>query len=558
MVWEGYRINPFLGIIIIVIFLSIFPPLAFSQDGILEKPSVVVKPSGSPLSVPEISSSQKEDDRISLKERVFVKRFRTIGNTSISENELGVVTAPYENREITFEELQDLRQELTLYYINKGYINSGVIVPDQQVVDGIIILKVIEGTIVRIDVEGNKHFRSGYFINRLNLASRPTLNISNLQHELELIQQDSRISQINAELNPGIMPGEGVLKVKVKEENPFKAVISFSNSQSPSIGSYRGELMLAHQNLVGFGDILEGKFGLTEGAHDTSLSYSIPATARDTIVAINYRSGESTVIEKSFKDLDIKSVTETYGIAISRPLYRTPAQGFTIAVGSEIRRNETSLLGRPFSFTEIEDNVTHLTALSFSQEWISRSQIEVKAIRSVFRIGIDAFSATISDTGADGKFLSWIGQAQWIRQLSDTGVQIISRTGIQLADDPLLPMEKFPVGGMNSVRGYRENLLVRDNGIVSSLELRLPVISYKQKEGLVQFAPFVDFGSSWNTEKDTPDPKSISGLGAGIRWAIIKGMYLNVYYGYPLRRVYNSDHDLQDEGVHFQFVWQMY
>ncbi len=510
-----------------------------------------------PLLMPE-TTPLEDKTNISSGIRVYVKRLKIIGNTAFSNEELSNITSHYENREITFEELQAVRQELTLLYIDRGYISSGVIIPDQQVVDGIIILKVIEGRLSNINIEGNKYFRSSYIRDRLELSSKPPLNIHVLQQALQILQQDTRIKRINAELGPGIMPGEAVLKVKVEEEDPYNVTLNFSNNQSPSVGSNRGELSLAHKNLFGIGHMLEAEFGLTEGTEDYNFSYSIPVTARDTTVAVHYQESESTVIEEEFEKLDIESKTESYGLTISHPLYKTLDQEFSLALTGEIRRNATFLLGRPFSFTDIADNVSHVTVMRFTQEWINRSNVHILALRSNFSLGIDAFNATISDNVTDGEFFSWIGQVLWLRQWTDDEIQTVFHTDIQLANDSLLPMEKFPVGGMNSVRGYRENQLVRDNGVVSSFELRLPVIRNRQRKVIVQFAPFADFGWSWNARGETPEPKSISSIGAGIRWRIRENIHFNIYAGYPLREIENLDHDLQDEGIHFQLNWQMF
>ena len=59
---------------------------------------------------------------------------------------------------------------------------------------------------------------------------------------------------------------------------------------------------------------------------------------------------------------------------------------------------------------------------------------------------------------------------------------LILRASTQLASDALLAMEKFVVGGHATVRGYRENQFVRDNGFAASAELRFPL--------------FVDLGTS--------------------------------------------------------------
>jgi len=108
------------------------------------------------------------------------------------------------------------------------------------------------------------------------------------------------------------------------------------------------------------------------------------------------------------------------------------------------------------------------------------------------------------------------------------------------------------------VRGYRENQLVRDNGIVSSVELRLPIIRSAQRGAVLQLAPFIDLGRSWNQGKDTPEPENISSIGAGLRWAVSQKGHFQAYYGRALRKVSNTGHDLQDEGIHFLFTYQLF
>lgn len=531
---------------LLIIFTCLYCPDSFAQEG---------TPTLSPA---EALSRSADKDNLSLKDRIYIKKIKLTGNTKFTEKDLAGVTAPYENREVSFEELQTLRQELTLYYVNRGHINSGVVIPDQKVTDGAVTLKIVEGVLTEIKIEGNEYFRQAYIRDRLALATRPPVNVNELQRALQLLQQDPRLRRINAEFLPGIMPGESNLKVRIEEERPFKAIFSLSNSRSPSVGPYRGELMLAHQNLSGRGDVLEGRFGLTEGTGDASLSYAVPVNARDTALKVHFRKTENTVVEETFERLDIESRSEAYGLTLSHLLYKTPEQELKFALTGEVIRNMTFLLGQPFSFTEAADNVTHLTVLRFSQEWVTRSQTEVIAARSIFSFGIDAFEATVNTKGADGKFMAWAGQIQLMRQLSDAGALLILKTDMRFAGNPLLPMEMFSVGGMNSVRGYRENQLVRDNGIVSSLEFRLPLIRSAQRGAVLQLAPFVDLGRSWNQGKDTPDPETISSIGAGIRWAVSQKGYFQAYYGRALRRVSNTGHDLQDEGIHFLLTYQVF
>ena len=66
--------------------------------------------------------------------------------------------------------------------------------------------------------------------------------------------------------------------------------------------------------------------------------------------------------------------------------------------------------------------------------------------------GLDIFNATVNDTGTDGQFFSWLGQFQWVEQFPP-GLLLVTQLNSQLTPDSLLPLEKFSVGGVDTVRG---------------------------------------------------------------------------------------------------------
>jgi hemolysin activation/secretion protein len=106
----------------------------------------------------------------------------------------------------------------------------------------------------------------------------------------------------------------------------------------------------------------------------------------------------------------------------------------------------------------------------------------VLAARARFSFGLDAFNATMNPGDLpDSRFVVWLGQVQWARQLTPWGLQVIARSDVQLASQPLLPLEQIAVGGRYTVRGYLENQVVRDNAVLASVETRIPlVLSFRQ------------------------------------------------------------------------------
>jgi hemolysin activation/secretion protein len=470
------------------------------------------------------------------------------------------------DRFVTSEDLEALRLALTRLYINKGYINSGAILPDQTVSEGVITFHIIEGTLTDVTLEGQRWFREGYLRRRLTLNVVPPLNIGTLQERLQLLQQDDRIERLQAELSPGVRLGESALLVRVEERLPFLVALEFNNYLSPSIGAEQGLITVAHQNLTGHGDILSFTYGRSAGLNpEIDTSYSLPLNARDTTVSFRYRRNNSSVIEEPFTPLDISSNSESFTLALRQPLWRTLSQELALAFSAEHLWSRTLVFAsEPSAAFAPAPGPTNAvdTALRLALEWLDRTPSQVLAVRSRFSLGINVLGATITDQAdtPDGQFFAWLGQFQYGRRLGVQDIQLLFRLDAQLTNAPLLPLEQIVIGGRFSVRGYRENQLVRDNGLIVSLESRIPLVRNTPWAEYVQVVPFVDFGQGWNSKVPTPGPKTLLSIGLGLRWGTAwrVGVPLRtqaeVFWGYKLKDVRTEGGNLQDKGLSLQFV----
>ena len=491
----------------------------------------------------------------------FVREIRISGSTVFTPEQLAQVTAPYTNRKLTSEDLEALRVALTKFYIDHGYVTSGAIIPDQAVTEGVIRLQVIEGRLGHIEVEGNYWFRPKYLEERIALGAGPPVNINALQERLLLLQETPGITRLNAELRPGVARGQSVLNVKVAEENPFKAWLEFNNYLSPSVGAERGLVTVQDQNLTGHGDLMSVQYGKSSGV-DPQLTarYILPVTPRNSTVMVEYRKNNFEVVEEPFQSLNIRSESEILGFTLRHPLYKTLSQEFALALTGEYLTNKLFLLGEPTDLFSpgSRGGRSTVSALRFSQEWVRRSPVEVFAAFSRFSIGLDVLGASGKDTtvpdSADSRFVSWLAQAQWARRFDPWRLQLIAHLDVQLANAHLFPLEQFAVGGRYSVRGYRENTLVRDNAEIAGLEARYAVWRSAAGEDVVQAAAFADFGRGTNTNAATAAPDTLGSLGLGIIWNMFRGSRFEIYWGIPLNHIKTADGNLQDHGVHLQLV----
>lgn len=509
--------------------------------------------------------AESEQDKLSLAAKVLVREFHFVGNTVFTSAELARVVSSYAGREIDSGQLEDARRALTLHYVNNGYINSGAVLEDQTVTGGIITFQIIEGKLSDVHIEGNKRLRTEFIQRRIRRGAGTPLNMNSLQQTLLLLKDNPNLRRINAELKPAAVRGESDLEVSVAEKNPWHLGLQGRNDRPPSVGAEVIEVLASHQNLTGNSDPLEFRYGVAQrsrdgmklsGVDNLGASYRVPLTVYDTTLQLGYSRGDFAIVEAPFDTLDIESRSDSYSVGLHQPLYRTPQREFSVSLVGDRRHSESFLLGEPFSFSAgaVNGEAT-VSVLRFVSEFVNRSQAQVIALRSTFNWGIDALGSTDDGTQRNGQFLTWLGQAQYVRRLSESGIQLMLGTTFQWSDDPLLSLEQFSLGGANTVRGYRENQIVRDMGVLSSVEVRVPVLSNKAGAPVLQVAPFLDYGNGWNRHASTPAPRDLLSAGIGLLFTPHEKIHAQLYWGHAFRDLKPAgDRDAQDYGLHFKVL----
>ena len=493
--------------------------------------------------------------------RFMLEGVRLLGNTVLGQADIARVTAPFLGRPVGLQDIEEIRRQVTLLYVDQGYINSGVVVPDQTVEGGILTLQAVEGRLTGIEVTGTRHFRPSYLADRLQRGVSVPFNVNDLGRQQQILLQDPALRRLNLSIQPGLAPGEARLAGDVTEASRTTLTTQIANSQSPTVGEVRGQLQGTIVNLLGVGDLLALQYGRSQGINDGAVSYSLPVASDDTRVSLRYDANSTLVVAQSLSPLNVTSRYDSIGLGVSRPFYRTAEQALTSGLSLEWRRSRTFLLGEPFSFSAGADNGrTNVTALRFYQDWLDRNAERVVALRSTFSLGIRALGATATPTPPTGQFFTWLGQAQYVRRVFRDW-EFLARGSLQLSKDPLFPIEQFVLGGFSTVRGYREYLTATDNAAAGTAELRIPVgrlplplPGATPDTGVIQLAPFYDHGVGWNTRRGTPANANLSSVGLGVRWLIGFGTAAEVYYGYALNQVVGRGNSLQDRGLHFRVV----
>lgn len=513
------------------------------------------------LRVTGLAAESLGETMLSQLEHVRVREFAFTGHTIFSTKELSRAVAPFTGRDINSEELEAARHAVTQLYVQHGYVNSGAIIPDQPVRDGIVVIHIIEGHLTTISVSSNRWLRTTYIRDRLAVAGGEPLNLPRLRDGLQILRQNPNVEQVNADLRPGVLPGESALSVQVRDRQPFWTTLQLDNYRPASVGAGELRMLAGARSLTGHSDPIEINYGIAHG-DDHSVewsgtdnfggSYALPVTPWDTTVAVYGNKDDYAIIQEPFDSLDTTSESWRVGVSVRQPVYRTANRELALTLSFDRRESQTYLLGQPFTLSPGAVNgAEKMSVIRFAQEWVDRGPNHVLALRSTFSLGVDAMGVTDDGTDRDATCWVWLGQCQYVRRLGSTPAQVIVRTDVQWTTDPLLSLEQFALGGNATVRGYQENQIVRDRGVYSGVELRVPVLLNKNGAPIVQLAPFFDFGASWFVGVSTPSPTSISSAGLGVLFTPGKYVQAQLYWGYAFYDFHQSG-DLQDAGIQFK------
>jgi len=490
---------------------------------------------------------------------IEVRGYRVVGSTVFDAETFDALLADLTGPEIRFSQLLEARTRITDLYIEEQYITSGAFLPPQTIEDGIVEIQAIEGSLEDIVITGTDRLRPHYIRSRIERASDAPLNVDDLLGALQMLQLDPLIETLSAELSAGLRPGSNLLEVEIVEADSFSTRLRFDNGRSPTVGVLRGRASVREGNLFGIGDAIDLSYSLTEGSDEYAASYTVPLNDSNATLSASARFTTSEIIEEPFDSIDIEAESRDFELTFRQPIVRSPRQEIALGLTFSRRESDTTLLGVgfPLSNGASDDGETRISAFRFFQEWTQRGSRSVFAARSQFNWGIPILESTLNNQKPDSRFFAWRTQAQYLQLLGNTDVSLLLRGDFQLATTSLVPLEQFGLGGNRSVRGYSQDLLLSDNGVFGSAELRIPLLSSADGSTSLELHPFFDFGTVWSNDGDDPEPSGLASIGVGLSFELDDVLSAKIDWGIPLTEVDTRDRDIiERQELYFLLEWQ--
>ena len=478
-----------------------------------------------------------------------------------------------------------LVQLINRAYLSAGFINSGVVVRPSASLD-VLELQVVYGGLaapseggeaITVDWTGgrSKGLRPGYVRKRMAAADHRPLSAIELERDFRLLAEDPAIRTINADLRPGARPGQASLALTVLPQDRFDLYVTGANNRSPSVGGERVALGGSMRNLVAAGDIVSAEAGVTDGVEDVAVSYATPFLSPHNTLALRAAANDAAVTDTLLQPLDIKAKDRWAEAGLTRKLVDTPllpsardgrwTSARTVTAGALVtwRTSKSSLLGEPFSFAPGAVNGrTEYAALRLVGDYVVRNVDRVFAISATGSLGLYGTGSDVPGVGVPSEhFKVVLAQVNYARRLTPGGLEVRARVYGQWAGGLLYSGERLSAGGESTVRGYRENLLLADRGVVGSVELARPVRLSRRQEAMRGFdwgaftvSAFVDGALLRNAKLPQPEHEIYS-LGGTLAWTPSDAVSARVTYGYALKDVESAGRrDIQDRGLQFRLT----
>jgi len=473
---------------------------------------------------------------------------------------------------LTIGQLQKVADAVTQYYHDKGYFLARAVIPAQEIKDGVVNVRVLEGRLEKVQTSGNKMYSDEVLARPFKPLLGELVTIGRTENALLTLTKYPGLSAAGV-FRPGDDVGTTDIVVNVQNEKRFDGSVRADNDGTEFTGRKRLIGTLDVNDPTGDADLLSVTALKTFGTSTTSSN-----TVGGKTITTTTPAGDSTYgdvryqrpVYDAYNDwaLDLSRNSFSVGTAggvggiskiaalseehdffrsrtsnligtldLSRKRADTTTAIKGLGVGGVLNRDDLAVFGAQLNFDNIstESNTISTITGRFEHGFGGLLGVPTKAdvLADFGPQNKNKTGVPPSRTGADGnpntpEFNKLTLNYQWYKNLPNTQ-GLLFRFGGQYSPDLLSSLEQFVMGGPDSVRAAPTSQFLVDNGIFSSMEYSISAPGFGDKHAfgsytwgqVLRFRVFVDAARGYdNDPTDTANRKYLAGSGIGLVFTI--------------------------------------
>ncbi|GEP01833.1 heme utilization protein [Methylobacterium haplocladii] len=457
------------------------------------------------------------------------------GASALPERDLAPAYAAFIGQDVSEDDLTAITAHLGRLYREAGYHLTRAIIPSQDLANGRLRIRVLEGVIEEVVIGGDD--RGAYGLPSLFsplTAERPSRRAT-LERQLLLANDRPGVRLTDTTLDE-IAPGTGRFRLKVTVQTwALYGAVGLDNLGSGAVGPWQGSTSVALNSLVLPGDSLVFSGSSTLGSWRElrfgSLAYDVPLGSDSFRVGAaattsEIRPGDGRRWQRTVSEAETYELRAWYAPLVGQT--QTLWLGGALGVSSIAERNA---VGRTY------DDRLGLASLSADYR-LHISEDSWTYLFATFRQGLgpvdreDALD-TLSRTGASTRFSLLNASFAHYQNLADAWSVKLSAGG-QIASGPLLISQQYYLGGYSFGRGFEAGWLAGDNAIAGSGELRYDIPVRASYLNAIQLYGFLEGGAAETYLQPKNIVQTIASVGAGMRLFVTDDLLAGVAIAKPI------------------------
>jgi hemolysin activation/secretion protein len=484
------------------------------------------------------------------------------------EGSLESVLIPLLDKTLTEHLISRIKRQISLYYHRYHRPVNTILVPEQDVTDGVVQLVVIESAVDQMTATGAHYFSNEKILSEVNLQTGDSIDTDNLMTDIAWLNQNP-FRQTNVAFSPGSKPYTTDVQLITRDRRPYRVYLGGDNTGNEFTGYTRLFTGFNWGNVFNLDHLLSFQWTTSDDIkrfNSYTASYSAPLSWRH---VLNVFGGYSKV--KPDMNFHFKSKGWSAQGSLRYKIFLGKTYGpllQDINAGYDFKWTNNNL-----EFVDETSEAVISTKVAQISQFLISYHLGYAAGRHALNFVLDyVFSPfqgwfrhhnkqafNILQPGSYPIYMYVRGGIDELYTFSKYEWGIFFRARGQYSNKILLPSEQFGLGGYDTVRGYPERVVNYDDAACVNFELRAPpirVFKRKKKDDALVFLAFIDYG--WGTPHKVEHPRfrhidppseTLIGFGPGLRY------FFNPYFsaradcGFPLTSLLNRP--VMDPWFHF-------
>jgi len=451
----------------------------------------------------------------------------------LSDAQIKAIETRFIGRDITLVLLQEILEAFNDAFKEAGFELSRALLPEQNIDDGRIEIKIVEVTIGKITVENNDAVSDRFILNQLGYQPGDFISLATFEQRLKNYNATNK-SKLTTELAPGEAYGTTDIFIRAEEPDPIELpTLSLDNYNKDLSRVIPQSFSTTINNMFSRDD--EISVSLSDGAGTSAYSFglSLPVGSNGVNVSVNAAGAETKSTNENAELVGYRGSSSSFGTSLSAPLYSSlkwsifgsaaygsgtndmvaPVTGDLLAKSS----TRKLLLSLPVSFSD------GITSFSVTPSWhLIHTKTEIPPNNK----WVQKFDLSSS--------LSHFISPKVTANLAGRLLYTNARTFLNMPD------EIISIGGPGSVRAYRPSESSGYRGYFVTGELRTDAANWDDvnlPEWLPGIQPylFIDHANAREVYGQSRRGDMWSGYGAGLSLPQVFNYFsFDTYWAQPL------------------------